>query len=115
MQSQLLVLGGQSSISSATQSCTPWTRGFLRIRTAQPSILQEITHKATGVVLASHQEALPWLQAGHHPKDELAVLLLQHVNSDDFPDYHMNPYVPHHRCPGKQSGSQGSNDPDGPG
>ena len=55
----------------------------------QPSILQEISHKATGVVLASHQEALPWLQAGHHPKDELAVLLLQHVNSDDFPDYHM--------------------------
>ena len=40
-------------------------------------------------MLASQPEVLTWLQAGRHPKDELAVLLLQHVNPDDFPDYNM--------------------------
>ena len=65
MQSQLLVLGGLSRISSAIQSCTPWTPNQDGV---QPSILQEISHKATGVVLASHQEALPWLHGGASPQ-----------------------------------------------
>lgn len=55
----------------------------------QPSILQEITLKSTGVVLANQAEIAPWLQAGHHPKDELAVLLLQPLKPEDFPSYGM--------------------------
>ena len=55
----------------------------------QSSILQEITLKSTGVVLANQAEIAPWLQAGHHPKDELAVLLLQPLKPEDFPSYGM--------------------------